>query len=93
METIIFSTDGELLTTPEQAIVAFCTAYTREEAQQELWRWILPTLLDCFRRQQPERAEKLAVFYEEAEQLLSAVYFMRLATPLNTQPEGEVRHA
>jgi len=92
METIIFSTEGEILTTPEQVVVAFSTAYTREEAQQELWRWILPTLLDCFRRQQLDLAEKLAAFYEEAEQLLNAVYFMRLATPINTQSEGGTRH-
>lgn len=77
METIIFSKDGEILTTPEQAVAAFCTACTREEAQQELWSWVFPTLLDCFKQQAPERADKLATFYEQLEQLINAFYFTR----------------
>ena len=91
METIIFSNDGEILTTPEQVVVAFSTAYTREEAQQELWRWILPTLMDCFRQQQTERAEKLAAFYEQAEQRINAVYFMRLSATQHNSQEGDTR--
>ncbi len=81
METITYSPQGEILNTPSQVIAGFCTAYTCEEAQEELWKWIQPVLLDSFREQDPERTNKLAAFFEHLEQLINAVYILRQMNP------------
>ncbi|MFD1185275.1 hypothetical protein [Pontibacter rugosus] len=92
MQAIQFNDQGELRTTPQEVISDLCTAPTREEAQDALWAWVQPVLLECHRQQQPARVRSLTAFYEQLEQLVNAVYHMREdPTVAPPQPKG-TRH-
>ncbi|MEJ8802136.1 hypothetical protein [Pontibacter sp. H249] len=61
-------------TTPQCIIQHFCQSYTFEEVQEALWHSQHPHLLATFNELDPLHTDKLTVFYENIEILLSAVY-------------------
>lgn len=97
METIHTKTRTSL--PPEHVIHTFRHTYTYEEVQDELWRIILPRLLDSFKERNPDHTNHIAAFYENIEVLISAVYQLpnlsatpEGAAPLTTNPTGDHRH-
>lgn len=57
-----------------QAINTFCSHYTLEQAQQELWRWCILALKNNYDGLSSERTTNLITFYENLKTLVSAVY-------------------
>ncbi|TXK36456.1 hypothetical protein FVR03_17750 [Pontibacter qinzhouensis] len=86
---ILFSPTGRLLTTVGQVLAYFCTPRTFEEAQDKLWQWVHPVLMQCLREQDDRRADQLAAFYEELEHRVSIIYHMRRAGLHLKPPPGK----
>lgn len=74
MKPLEFYANGRISTQPEQVVAGFCTAPSREEAQQRLWLWVRPVVLKSLHEPMNCRLEDLTAYCEHLERLIEVVY-------------------
>ena len=74
METLNYTLPEFKLSEPDMELLDFCARYSREEAQQKLWKWFILALKDSQANAPAASTTELIAFYEQLKKLLSAVY-------------------
>ncbi|WP_242917360.1 hypothetical protein [Pontibacter liquoris] len=80
--------------TPTDVFGQFCRRYPEDEAQRRLWHWFMLALTGGLTTLDPDYTNKLIAFYENLEEVISAVYDLHaLPAEPNTTQEGGPHHA